>query len=184
MSTTTTTTTTESELVVFYYIRNEYESKFNKITVPMALKYLIVSFSNRIIGSKLLTTQEDSDFVQLLQNKIPIIGRFNLLFRASENGFKAKDFHNQCDNYGSTITIIKSNFGNIFGGYTNIPWTSAWTELSHYADPNSFLFLIRANKEKNQNNCPLIFEIKHGHAKSDKIVFHDTGCGPIFGGGH
>eukprot|EP01084_Bolivina_argentea_P030187 55972_1 len=135
-------TTTVSELIVWYYIRKEYENKFNAINIPMALKYLIVSFSKHIIGSKLLTFKEDIEFTELLLSKISNIKRFNLLFRASENGFKAKDFHNQCDNYGSTITIIKSNFGNIFGGYTNISWTSSrW--ISSASDLNAFLFLIR-----------------------------------------
>eukprot|EP01084_Bolivina_argentea_P140207 246565_1 len=84
------------ELIIWYYIRNEYENKFNQINIPLQLKYLIVSFSKYIIGSKLLTFKEDIEFVQLLVNKMSNIKRFNLLFRGSENGFKSKDFHNKC----------------------------------------------------------------------------------------
>ena len=41
-----------------------------------------------------------------------------LLYRASELEYSAAQFHKLCDDQGPTITIIKSNFGNIFGGYT------------------------------------------------------------------
>eukprot|EP01084_Bolivina_argentea_P074427 135026_1 len=92
------------ELIIWHYIRNEYENKFNKVNVPIALKRLLVSFSKHIIGSKLMTLKEDIDFIQLLLTKTSNIKRFNLLFRASEHEFKAKEFHNKCDNNGSTIT--------------------------------------------------------------------------------
>eukprot|EP01084_Bolivina_argentea_P140209 246568_1 len=144
------------ELIISYYIRNEYENKFERINVPIPLKYLITSFAKHTIGSKLLTLKEDMDFVQSLLAKISNIKRFNLLFRATEHGFKAKDFHNKCDNDGQTITIIKSNFGNIFGGYTTVPWTS---KEGCHKDIDAFLFLIHSSNDLEQKECPLIFEI-------------------------
>ena len=45
----------------------------------------------------------------------------NLLYRASQNGWAASNFHSCCDNKGPTVTVIKS--GNyIFGGYTEHEW--------------------------------------------------------------
>ena len=56
--------------------------------------------------------------------------RFKLIFRGSDNGFKGYDFHKNCDNQGATFVIMKSltdtgNAGRIFGGFTDIPWTSS-----------------------------------------------------------
>eukprot|EP01084_Bolivina_argentea_P256830 432575_1 len=112
------------ELIVWYYVRNQYEDKFNKIDFPMALKYLMLQFSKIIIGSKLLTTKEDMSFVQILSSKILNIKQFKLLFRASENGYLASTFHTLCDGKVPTICIVKSDNGNIFGGYTSIKWKS------------------------------------------------------------
>eukprot|EP01084_Bolivina_argentea_P277559 473891_1 len=149
----------------------------------MTLKYLISSFSKHIIRSKLMTFKEDIDFVKLLRTKIFDIKRFNLLFRASEHGFKAKDFHNKCDNHAPTITIIQSNFGNIFGGYTKIEWTTP-TQCKHFKDRDSFLFLIRSIDD--QNKCPLMLKVKFNNGpllRWDFDVFHYPDRGPTFGEG-
>ena len=52
-----------------------------------------------------------------------LVGEWRLLFRASRDGFAASAFHSKCDNKGPTVTVVKS-FANIFGGFTEKPWTS------------------------------------------------------------
>ena len=47
---------------------------------------------------------------------------FKLLFRGSEHNFSAQNFHNLCDNKGATISIVKSEYEQIFGLYTDINW--------------------------------------------------------------
>ena len=84
----------------------------------MALKQLMIQFSNRIIGCKLLTIKEDLDFFNLLLTELPSIRRFKLFFRASDHQFSAKKFHEYCNNKGSIMIMIQSNWGNVFGGYT------------------------------------------------------------------
>eukprot|EP01084_Bolivina_argentea_P268907 456878_1 len=83
----------ELELVIWFYVRNHYEDKFNKINIAIPLKYLMLQFSKRIIDSKLLTNKEDMSFVQLLSSKISNIKHFKLLFRASEHKYLASKFH-------------------------------------------------------------------------------------------
>ena len=46
----------------------------------------------------------------------------NLVYRASEDGDKAADFHEKCDKIGPNIVIIKTRKGNIFGGFTFKNW--------------------------------------------------------------
>ena len=48
----------------------------------------------------------------------------NLLFRKSKDGSNASDFHKYCDKKGPTLTLIHTNKGKIFGGYTPINWES------------------------------------------------------------
>ena len=47
-----------------------------------------------------------------------------LIYRASKDGFSADSFHSRVDNKGPTLIICKAENGRIFGGYTDISWTS------------------------------------------------------------
>jgi len=41
-----------------------------------------------------------------------------LLFRGSEHGWEAIDFHSRCDKKGPTITLFKIKNGDCIGGFT------------------------------------------------------------------
>lgn len=47
---------------------------------------------------------------------------WELLYRGTQHGFNAVDFHYYCDVVTNTLTVIKSENGNIFGGYTEMSW--------------------------------------------------------------
>ena len=52
--------------------------------------------------------------------------QWRLCYRASSDGWGAKDFHSKCDNQGPTVVIVQvGNF--IFGGFTT--WN--WSECRH-----------------------------------------------------
>jgi hypothetical protein len=67
---------------------------------------------------------------------------FNLLWRASRNGFTAKEFHRRCDGRANTLTLISDTDGNVFGGFTPVEWESG---LACKGDDSlrSFLFTLR-----------------------------------------
>jgi len=44
------------------------------------------------------------------------------IYRASDDGRKASDFHKHCDGKGPTLTIIKTTNGRVFGGYSVVSW--------------------------------------------------------------
>jgi hypothetical protein len=73
---------------------------------------------------------------------------WKLIYKATENGFAASDFHKYCDAKGGTVTVVKSTNGNIFGGYCPKPWD----QTSNYAfDMSSFMFsLVNADKKTYQ----------------------------------
>ncbi len=46
-----------------------------------------------------------------------------LLYRGTRDGCDAYQFHKHCDDWAPTLTIIRSNHGKIFGGFSDQPWT-------------------------------------------------------------
>ncbi|CAK9008682.1 MTOR-associated protein MEAK7 (MEAK7) (TBC/LysM-associated domain-containing protein 1) (TLD domain-containing protein 1) [Durusdinium trenchii] len=71
---------------------------------------------------------------------------FELLFRASNDGFCAAAFHDRCDRQGPTVVVARKTDGYLFGGYTDMSWdcNSQWKQCKH-----AFLFSISgANKRK------------------------------------
>ena len=92
--------------------------KYRDINPPIPKEY-----ENSITESRIV---EYDDFV-FVENRIkeiyPKLGLdFNLVYRASEDGDKAVDFHNKCDKIGPNVTIIKTKKGYIFGGFTIKNW--------------------------------------------------------------
>ena len=48
-----------------------------------------------------------------------------LLFRASENNFSAKAFHQKCGDKANTLTIVRTEFGKTIAAFTPYAWHSA-----------------------------------------------------------
>ena len=171
------------EMITWWFVRNHYEDEQKSMTVPVALKYLIRNFSKKIFNSKMLSNGQALDLIQLLEAKLAkkSIKRMNLLYRASDHEYLASKFHDLCDGKNDTIVLIQSDFGNIFGGYTNIPWS---TDGEYHRDKDkSFLFLLYSN-DKSQE-CPKIWN--YTWRANDGYygeVRHERSGGPIFGGGH
>ena len=97
-----------------------------------------------MFDSLILSNNEQKILLNLINKSNKISGTtFELIYRASKDGWDSKDFHLKCDNKSKTLIIINSDTNNIFGGYTSIPWTqdNRW----HY-DKNVFLFLIKSSK--------------------------------------
>ena len=99
--------------------------------------------------------------------------QFKLLYRASRDGFEASSFHAKCNNQARTLTIIETNNGYIFGGYTSVAWDSS---NGYKDDPRAFIFTL-----ENVRSTPLLIPVKAG-------TYNSINCtatyGSTFGGGH
>ncbi|CAF0995428.1 unnamed protein product [Rotaria sordida] len=104
-----------------------------------------------------------------------IYQRWELIYKASRDGFDANAFHSRCNNQGPTMTIILSNNNYLFGGYTSIPWTS---DGSYKNDPTAFLFTLI-----NPHHIPPTKYLINPD-KTENAVYHHTDDGPIFGSHH
>ena len=63
----------------------------------------------------------------------------SLIYRASVHGDDAEDYHNNCNGRTNTLTLIKAQSGNIFGGYRATPIGS---DDKWVTDPHAFIFSV------------------------------------------
>lgn len=45
-----------------------------------------------------------------------------LIFRASEHGFNAREFHKVCDSVEDTFVLLRTEFGKTLAAYTHYKW--------------------------------------------------------------
>ncbi len=60
--------------------------------------------------------------------------------RGSIHGFSAQVFHELCDAKGPTISIVESDSGKIFGGFTTVAWMSY--DCRYFSDAPAFIFSL------------------------------------------
>ena len=80
--------------------------------------------SNPFKYSKILNDESSSkDLIKLCE--FPVHQKWQLVYRATDHGFGFKDFHAKCSGQNRCLTIVKSESGNIFGGYTDGAWSKS-----------------------------------------------------------
>ena len=93
--------------------------------------------------------------------------KFHLLYRASRDGFSAEDFHSKCDGHKNTLTLIKSENSNVFGGFTEVDWSGN----GYIGDHNAFIFSLI------NENIP----VKMKCVEPTSSIYRDSKNGPTFG---
>lgn len=99
--------------------------------------------------------------------------KWKLAYRASEDGFSAVDFHRKCDNLPNTLTIIKSDKGYIFGGFTSSLWNKV--PYGFVRDKNAFIFSLL-----NKDHMPIKIKVREG--SEEYAIVGNERFGPMFGG--
>jgi hypothetical protein len=104
-----------------------------------------------------------------------VMAPLKLLWRGSRDGFRSEDFHRRCDGHANTLTLISDQNGNVFGGFTPIPWESPfWAKGRSDESGKSFLFTI-----KNPFNIPVtVFSQISGKSSAIRV---SSSLGPCFG---
>lgn len=81
--------------------------------------------------------------------------KLKLLYRASENAFSASAFHYKCDEIPNTVTLVKTEFGKIIGGFSKYSWNTVGDgQYVKDGSRNTFLFSLSLKKKivpKDQN---------------------------------
>ncbi|CAB4377868.1 unnamed protein product [Rhizophagus irregularis] len=96
---------------------------------------------------------------------------FNLIYRASRDGFTAEAFHENCDDRGATITIVKiKGSEQIFGGFNPFDWDLCG---DYKTTKNSFIFSFM--DRKNMKTA----KVGYSNGRCSVGCYQDYG--PIFG---
>jgi hypothetical protein len=97
--------------------------------------------------------------------------KWNLIYKATRDGFHASSFHNACAAAGTTIVLVKTSLNFIFGGCTLASWDYLKGQ-TYREDPNAFIFSLA-----NRLNRPVRINVTD--SKKAIKVKHDYG--PVFG---
>lgn len=107
----------------------------------------------------------------------------HLIFKGSVDGMNGAAFHKKCDGMSNTVTLLRTESGHIFGGFTCIPWSC---DQKYHCDKNAFLFSLQSkvplSVKDNDKNQVRIYRLRKGQGMN--AVFHYESYGPIFGLGH
>lgn len=99
--------------------------------------------------------------------------KWELIYKATKDGFGAKDFHRCSDDKGPTMTIIQSQTGDyLFGGYAEVSWGC---DGCYKFDAAAFLFTL-----KNPYGIQPTKFLRNPSQKNS--VAHANNLGPYFGG--
>ena len=147
---------------------NDVKKRLEKIEDKLSFK----------INSNIIKERNEYDFIVARLKKVEIIQGGNninnqeedknvgliLLYKASRDGDKAKDFHSKCDSFKNTLILIKTKKGLRFGGFT----CQKWDGNGDKKDKNAFCFSIDKFK---------IYNWKKGRS----AIFASPESGPVFG---
>ena len=95
---------------------------------------------------------------------------YTLLYKATRDGDLARNFHNKCDNRGTTLTLVKTVEGWIFGGHTTCAWQSGVNRYEKCEDV--FMFSLSLLKKYPFNY------------KGSNVIVNLDYKGPTFGFGY
>jgi hypothetical protein len=96
-----------------------------------------------------------------------------LIYRGTRDGFSALDFHRRCDKIKSTLTVVRTTDGDVFGGYARKPWSSRNTFVT---DRDAFLFRFETCRKGQVGHFISPCQSKGHHA----LTCHEKN-GPTFG---
>ena len=127
------------------------------------------NFLNRIqsvMSKNILLNNDEFDLLKYFINKGNI--KLSLLYKATIDSDFSNKFHERCDNNSPTITLVKTEEGIRFGGYTTQTWNK---DEECKQDDEAFLFNINLRKK---------YEIKKG---VECAIYCGGAYGPTFGEG-
>ncbi|EDV26879.1 expressed hypothetical protein [Trichoplax adhaerens] len=101
--------------------------------------------------------------------------QWKLIFRASRDGFSARQFHVYCDNIDPTFVIVRGPDDNLCGGFSDQPWSRKGASGSYTRSSKAFIFTLT----NQQDMPPSRFDI----TQEKYALVYDEEYGPTFGAG-
>ncbi len=172
-------------------LQNDFSSKYNEIITDLTqiINHVDSSSKNEekdeespasIIAHKIINLNKNETYL-LDQHSCDVliewIGKetnFELIFRATSDGFHHEDFHRKCNDQGPNVVVLRNNAGKIIGGYSPISWDgNATNEYAYGIDDSKTSFLFSLTNEK-----------KYPLTGPEYAICNSNNHGPKYGGGH
>ena len=103
----------------------------------------LIIFRNGLLRGIIHKFAEITDVVSKIQIMLTAGVKFNIIYRASEHGDKAKTFHQKCDNHQMTLVLVETTKGRRFGGFTTKTWDGNCVKK---IDNDAFVFSLDKHK--------------------------------------
>jgi len=156
-------------------LKNITDTQNNEITKIKEQMTMLLDYHNKIkkekeeenekLGIKIESSiiKENNEYKKALKNWINSNKKIEaqLLYKKSRDGDQISKFHELCNNKGPTLTIFKTEDGNIGGIYTPLSWDdhTVWK-----SDLDTFMFNLNKSEKykKLKNECSLYLEKNYG----------------------
>ena len=111
-------------------------NKFNKLNLNIEGNNFLSNIKTAI-SKNIVLSKEDDNLLKNWINRGNI--KLSLIYKATVDSDFSNAFHSKCDDHAPTITIIKTDQGIRFGGYTTKTWNC---KEECKKDDNAFLFSL------------------------------------------
>ncbi|KAJ5074591.1 hypothetical protein M0811_01222 [Anaeramoeba ignava] len=123
-------------------------SKFIKKNLQIETIIDVIKLSESMKINKLLESFEHYNKLKKWINDDKFFSNLILIYSAKIDGFDCRKWHDRCDNQENLLVLIKTKDNFIFGGFTQVGFTtdkSEWENDRGYGwgnipDPNAFIF--------------------------------------------
>lgn len=127
-----------------------------------------------------ITNINEIEFIINRLKQSPVIENknihFQLLYRGTRDGDDSIKLHKICDGKKNVIFFMKSEQGNIYGGFSNIGWETKQNWV-YPIDDNAFLFSVNKKKifnaKEGKNKICWINSIDYGLCFCCSLVFYN-----------
>ena len=141
-------------------------NKFNKSVLNLEEDNNFLNRMKAVMSKNILLSKDDDNLLKIWINRGNI--KLSLIYKATIDSDFSNAFHSKCDDHAPTITIIKTEEGIRFGGYTTKTWNC---NEECKKDDNAFLFSLDKRKK---------YPIKKG---TECAIYCNNDFGPTFGEG-
>ena len=140
-------------------------NKLNKLNLNIEGNNFLSNIKT-VISKNIVLSKDDDNLLKNWINRGNI--KLSLIYKATIDSDFSNAFHSKCDDHAPTITIIKTEEGIRFGGYTTKTWNC---KEECKKDDNAFLFSLDKRKK---------YPIKKG---TECAIYCNNDFGPTFGEG-
>ena len=141
-------------------------NKYNSLTVDLNQDNKFLDRAKVLMSNNILFGNEEKNLFKNWINKGNI--KISMIYKATVDSDFANAFHTKCDNHSPTITLVKTDQGLRFGGYTTKTWNC---DIDCKDDNDAFLFSLDRKKKYN---------VKKG---TECAIYCNSEYGPTFGEG-